>query len=77
MKPAEMRYPAAAITASRSGIAQWCSSNVSRCGRTVRDPLEHIPYILVGESVDPVGGGAETGLERFLAVDAQPGAPIW
>lgn len=48
-----------------------------RCGRTVRDPLEHIPYILVGESVDPVGGGTETGLERFLAVDAQPGAPIW
>ena len=31
-----------------------------RCGRTVGCPLEHIPYILVGESVDPVGGGTET-----------------
>ena len=47
-----------------------------RRGRVVRDLLEHVPGVLVGEDLDAVGGRLGTrlgaGLEAFLALDAEP-----
>ena len=46
-----------------------------RRGRAVRDVLQDVPRVLVGEHVDAVGGrlraGQRAGLHAFLALDAQ------
>ena len=55
MKPSLMRKPPARAIASRSGTAQWCSSRMQRGGGVVRDVLDDVPRLLVGEHADAVG----------------------
>ena len=69
-----MGPPARAI-ASRSGTAQWCSSRISAARGVVRDLLDDLPGVVVGERADAVGGrpaaGFGAGVHAFLALDAE------
>jgi hypothetical protein len=70
----------AEATGADDGVAQRHSPLVldqdERRRRVVRDLLEHVPGVLVGEHLDAIGGRVGTrlgaGHEAFLALDAEP-----
>ena len=60
MKPSAIRTPPALATASRNPTAQWCSDEEQCGGGVVRDLLDDIPRVLVGEQFEAFGAGLGT-----------------